>query len=184
MVSHGPGTNEKLYEVGKRKAADEDDDWDTWGDWRANRQSTGSGTASSGSGIVPKPPSPPRRQPRQPAEPPSQHRIAHAAVPPTPDIPRDDEEWSTVEIPFDSRKWREVLDYHGVDNEAQHALFLFCQHSPKGARAANSLLARFVKAVANQRDIKNPSAFINSGAMRARHLVEDMYGQGKDTWRS
>ena len=162
MVPHGPETIEKLYEAGKRKADYDDDEWNEWGDWRGT-------SASSGTPLTPPPPT--QRATLQPTQP---------AVPP----PFRVEKWSNLESPFDSRNWREILDHHGVDYEAQHALFLLCQHSPEGARAGNSLLARFVKAVSNQRAIANPSAFINSGAMRARHQVEDLYGQGKESWQS
>ena len=153
MVPHDPETIEKLLYEAGKRKADDDAAHDDWGDWSAS-----SPYASSSSGIVTAPP----------ATPPPTHLR---------------EGWANLDIPFDSRKWKEVLDYHGVDLEAQQVLFLLCQHSPEGARAANSLLARFVKAASNQREITNPSAFITSGAIRARHQVEDLYGQGKDSWR-
>ena len=160
MVPHGPETIEKLYEVGKRKADDDDAAWNEWGDWRGT-------SASSGTPLTPPPP--PQRATLQPR-------------PPDGQPPFRDEEWSS-EVPFDSRTWRAILDYHGVDYEAQQALFLLCQHSSEGARAGKSLLARFVKDDSKQQAIANPSAFIMSGAMRARHQVEDLYGQGKESWQ-
>ena len=161
MVPHGPETIEKLYEVGKRKADDDDAAWNEWGDWRGT-------SASSGTPLTPPPP--PQRATLQPR-------------PPDGQPPFHDEEWSS-EIPFDSRTWRAILDYHGVDYEAQQALFLLCQHSSEGARAGKSLLARFVRDDSKQQAIANPSAFLMSGAMRARHQVEDLYGQGKESWQS
>ena len=197
------------YEAGKRKASEaseDDEDWQwrkptqwDWGDgwskqtydqddrwewdWRNKKETKwddvdeswgGWGSVGSSSSAA----KPTERasahspwQPRAPTEPPPAHLFDA------------DEAWASTDVPFDSRRWRTVLDEHGVDMPAQHTLFLLCQHSAEGARAANSLVGKIVKAVTNQREITNPSAFINSCAMRARHQIEDLYGQGKDSWR-
>ena len=84
---------------------------------------------------------------------------------------------------FNPHKWVSVLNEGGVDLGAQQAAFLLAQHSPEGQRAANSLLARLIKAKNNSRGLGNPSVFIHSSAQKARHRMEEMHGQGKDSWR-
>ena len=78
-----------------------------------------------------------------------------------------------------------MLNEHGVDKEAQHSLFLLCQHSPDGARAANSLVYKLVRSSAGGGSgIGNPSAFVMSGSLRARFKVEEQYNQGISSWHT
>ena len=139
-----------------------DDDWDTWGIWNRPKQ---------------------KARPAQPTKPPPQNLLTIQSTPPPPPPPpascssADPEAWVTVGCPFDASRLRAMMDASDVDMEAQQALFLLSQHLPEGSRAANSILARFIKAIAYERCIRNPSAFTNSCAMKARHQVEEeQYG--------
>ena len=110
-----------------------------------------------------------KRKPMQPAGPP----------------PKRLEPWQNTDDCFDAVRWSEVMDGHGVDKEAQQSLFLLCQHSPEGARAANSLVYKLVRAAAGSGGgIGNPSAFVMSGSMRARFKVEEQYNQGVSSWHT
>ena len=81
--------------------------------------------------------------------------------------------------PFDARRWVDILNRYNVDMEAQATLFLLCQHSEAGARAANALIFKLVKGTM----IDNPSAFVMSSAIRAYHKVQDEFGEGRTSWQ-
>ena len=99
--------------------------------------------------------------------------------------PKRLEPWQCCDDSFDATRWSSVLNEHGVDKEAQHSLFLLCQHSPDGARAANSLVYKLVRSSAGGGSgIGNPSAFVMSGSLRSRFKVEELYNQGISSWQS
>ena len=89
------------------------------------------------------------------------------------------EPWQVTERPFDARRWVDILNLYGVDTEAQATLFLLCQHSEEGARAANTLVFKLAKGTW----IENPSAFVMSGAIRAYNRVQDACGEGRALWQ-
>lgn len=82
---------------------------------------------------------------------------------------------------FDVMAWKETLDEYEVDTSAQQELFLLAQYSDEGSRHANSVIAHFMKAVSDGRDIRNPSGFIHSSCLKSRHKLEGDSGQS--SWR-
>ena len=94
MVPHDPKTIQKLLYEAGQRKADDDSSQDDWGDWSAS-----SPHAASSAGFVA----------TQPPMPPPAHLL---------------EGWTNLDVPFDSRRWKAVQDHHGVDTDAQQALFL------------------------------------------------------------
>ena len=101
------------------------------------------------------------KRPKQPAMPPPPKAPPPAAA---------GDEWITTT--FDVRNWKETLDQYRVDEAAQKELFLLAQFSSKGAKAANSLIAKLLKATSDGREIFNPSAFVHKGCKDNRHQLE------------
>ena len=61
----------------------------------------------------------------------------------------------------DIQVWANVLRDHGVDEDAQHGIFLLSQHSPTGYKCANAIMAKLYKKASDKEWLDNPSAFVH-----------------------
>ena len=75
--------------------------------------------------------------------------------------------------PFDARRWKEVLAEHGVDERAQHSLFLLAQYSPEGARLANQAVGRLCRMQAEDQIVNSASSVIQSAITKAWSTMKD-----------
>jgi hypothetical protein len=90
--------------------------------------------------------------------------------------------WATTV--FSVQQWKEILDQHGVDESAQHELFLLAQFNAEGACHANQCIAVLIKKVSDsfswwnggQTGLGNPSAFVHANVRKARHFLTGKYG--------
>jgi hypothetical protein len=76
--------------------------------------------------------------------------------------------WASFE--FDAKAWHSVLTSYGVDQAAQHVLFLLATcdgENGGGKRKANGLIRKLIYKM-HDNSITNPSGFIMSGAHKAR----------------
>ena len=111
---------------------------------------------------MPVPPSYP--PPQAPDVSPSPSRKRHI------DIATDLPDWATFDR--DVEKWWELLDYYDVDEPGRASLFALAQHSDKGYEAANDLIGKLVKKWADNVAVRNPSGFIHSSVLNARHKLD------------
>jgi hypothetical protein len=72
-------------------------------------------------------------------------------------------------LEFDIEHWDDTLTELGVDNTAQQELYLLAQFSQLGAKAANHVISKVLKKVADGDQVRNWSAFVHSCVKTARH---------------
>jgi hypothetical protein len=77
--------------------------------------------------------------------------------------------WETLK--FDLTNWKHTLDTYGVDDSASKELWLLAQMSDEGARSANGVIANLLKKEQDAVTIVNPSAFVHSCCLAARHQL-------------
>ena len=82
----------------------------------------------------------------------------------------EQEPWET-DGAFTVDMWRAVLAEYGVDKAAQHEVFLLSQYSEAGRMGANDVVAKLLKATADNRTINNPSGFVHKMAQTIRYSL-------------
>jgi hypothetical protein len=79
--------------------------------------------------------------------------------------------WFTWEN--DLTVWKCILDDLGVDMYAQQSLMALSQQGYQGYWAANELIGKLLKKTNDRVRINNPSAFIFSSVINARHALNE-----------
>ena len=78
-------------------------------------------------------------------------------------------EWFTWDR--DIRVWRGILTELDIDDKAQQALMALAQQGRQGYWAANELIGKILKKVNDNVPTKNPSGFLFSSVLNARHSL-------------
>ena len=76
-------------------------------------------------------------------------------------------EWATFEK--SAAHWYNTLRNIGCDDASVSGLFLLAQHSDVGYMKANTAISKLFKCVANDRQLRNPIAFLHTICQNARH---------------
>ena len=85
------------------------------------------------------------------------------------------EAWMTLD--WDVANWNVLMEECGVDKTARMDLTLLSQFSEVGAQAANQILSKLLKKVADGETFNNPSAFVHSRVLNSRN---ELWNQLKD----
>ena len=64
-----------------------------------------------------------------------------------------------------------VLDDAAIDDRARQSLFLLASYGNDGKLAANHVLAKLVKGLTDDKQMKNPSAWVHSTVMKSRYRL-------------
>ena len=72
-------------------------------------------------------------------------------------------------LTFDINAWQDTLDELKVDTVAQQELYLLAQCSADGAFAANHILSKVLKKIADGDHVRNFSAFVHACVKTERH---------------
>ena len=85
---------------------------------------------------------------------------------------------STLDVDWQSdnftlEKWVPFLRDLGADEAARRTLFLLLQHGEDGKRAANEVVGKCLKKIADQEHVNNWSGFIHRSCLSARHNINN-----------
>ena len=78
--------------------------------------------------------------------------------------------WGTLE--FGVEGWGAVLGSFGVDKDSYMELWALAHFGPEGPMAANNVLAKLLKKRADKVELSNPSAFVHTCVVKARHAIQ------------
>ena len=73
-------------------------------------------------------------------------------------------------LEWDAEQWKQILNGHQLDEQAQLQLLLLAQLGGQGKHQANELLSKMIDPTFSK---LNPSAWLNNSARKARHSIEE-----------